>query len=187
MPPPCFNHSPIVHPAPIIGACINVAQCFLWRKMLPSRMGINHKIYLQPCKHNHRQQWLGPIIPLCSSPIHGTSRTISSWQHPFWNCKRPHSGHSYQPKRYGWPLYQQLHRPYSQHWRHRQCSKTKKSFSPWSQYGSSRSLQIQTPSLNVTDAPAKLIAEMSLSEQKIILGCIQDFHQMTIVLPEKNM
>jgi hypothetical protein len=36
------------------------------------------------------------------------------------------------------------------------------------------------------DAPAKLMAETGLSGQKIILGCIQDFRQMTIVLPENK-
>ena len=79
-----------------------------------------------------------------------------------------------------------LHWPNSQHQRHKQCKETQQSSSPWSQCGNSGSLQIQTPSLNDMDAWAKLIAETGLSEQKIILGCIQDFRQMTIMLPENK-
>ncbi len=147
MPSPCFNGSPNVYPAPtIIWTFLNVSQTFLWRKVLPSRMGINLRIYLWPYKCNHQQQQLRPIIPLCSSLIHGTSTTISSHHLPFQNRMRPHGGHSNQPKRNGRHLYQWFHWPYSQHQGHIQCYETGKSFSPWDQRGSLRSLQIQTPS-----------------------------------------
>ncbi len=186
MPPEHENGSPNMHSISFRRSCLNDALPIFLRRSMPIRMGFYHRIKIRPSDGNPSKRQMGSTFPFCTGPT----------SHP---TKDP------LPNKILFGIGRDLIVNIPINWRgtvdiyinHFMCLTVDIK-------GSDNATRLERgPLLGLSaiawevpddkpiscgnmDAISKLVAEMGLTKQKIILGWYVDFRWMTIGLPENK-